>query len=161
MICAFTGHRPKNLPWGSREDDPRCVALKTLLYRAVEQAAERGCHRFLCGMAMGCDTYFAEAVLEQKAKQPELTLEPVIPCPGQADRWPEADKQRYALLVQQCDHLTVLEDSYFEHCMQRRNHYLVDQADLLISVWDGTPGGTGSTVRYAKETGVEILPIWL
>ena len=112
-------------------------------------------------MAVGCDTYFAEAVLQLKEQRPELILEAVIPCPGQADRWPETDKQRYALLVRQCDHLTVLEDSYSEHCMQRRNRYLVDQADLLISVWDGTPGGTGSTVRNAKETGVEILPIWL
>ena len=25
--CCFTGHRPDKLPWGVREDDPRCTRL--------------------------------------------------------------------------------------------------------------------------------------
>ena len=31
MVCAFSGHRPQRLPWGNREQDPRCEALKILL----------------------------------------------------------------------------------------------------------------------------------
>ena len=34
--CCFTGHRPNRLPWGEREDDPRCLALKEQLRQAVE-----------------------------------------------------------------------------------------------------------------------------
>ena len=63
MICAFTGHRPERLPWGQNEDDTRCAALKTLLRRTVREVYDRGFHTFLCGMARGCDQYFAEAVL--------------------------------------------------------------------------------------------------
>ena len=63
MICAFTGHRPERLPWGRNEDDLRCAALKTLLRRTVREVYDRGFHTFLCGMARGCDQYFAEAVL--------------------------------------------------------------------------------------------------
>ena len=29
--CAFTGHRPQNLPFGFNETDERCVSLKQLL----------------------------------------------------------------------------------------------------------------------------------
>ena len=161
MICAFTGHRPKSLPWGNREEDPRCEALKMLIRSAVRQAAERGFCHFLCGMALGCDTYFAESVLELKQSKPELVLEAVIPCPGQADRWSEKDRTRYGQLLQQCDVLTVLEDSYSDGCMLRRNRSMIDRADLLISVYDGAGGGRGNTVQYAKERGLEIRSLWL
>ena len=33
--CAFTGHRPQNLPFGFREDDERCTALKETLKKQI------------------------------------------------------------------------------------------------------------------------------
>jgi len=155
MICAFTGHRPQRLPWGGNEQDPRCLALKTLLDAAVLQAAERGCDTFLCGMARGCDTYFAETVLAHG-----LRLEAVLPCPDQADRWPEADRLRYQELLLRCAAIHVLEAAYSDGCMLRRNRAMVDRADLLITVYDGQGGGTASTIRCARERGVELLPLW-
>ena len=156
MVCAFTGHRPQRLPWGTREADPRCVALKRLLEESIVQAAARGCDTFLCGMARGCDTYFAEAVLNLGFR-----LIAMVPCPEQADRWPEADRDRYRALLLRCEAIHVLENTYSEGCMQRRNRAMVDRADLLISVYDGSGGGTGSTVAYARESGVTIIPLWV
>lgn len=156
MYCAFTGHRPHRLPWGSREEDPRCMALKSLIANAVERAAERGCTAFLCGMAQGCDMWFAEAVLEKGYR-----LIAMLPCPGQADRWQEKDRLRYQSLLARCSEVRVLEDSYTEGCMLRRNRAMIDCADLLISVYDGEGGGTGNTVRYAAECGMQIDRIWL
>jgi len=156
MVCAFTGHRPQRLPWGSREDDPRCLALKQRLEESITQAAARGCDTFLCGMARGCDTCFAEAVLKQGFR-----LEAVVPCPEQADRWPPADRERYRKLLLRCGAIHVLESTYSEGCMLRRNQTMVDMADLLITVYDGSGGGTGSTVSYAKEKGLELIPLWV
>ena len=161
MTCAFTGHRPQKLPWGSREEDPRCRALKRLLDEAVAQAAERGFRTFLCGMALGCDTYFAEAVVKRRETEPSLRLEAVLPCPEQTDRWPEADRRRYEALLMRCDGLTVLEDAYSDGCLLRRNRAMVDRAGLLITVYDGSGGGTGSTIQYARSRGVELLPLWI
>ena len=159
MICAFTGHRPQRLPWGGREEDPRCLALKAMLESAVEQVAQRGCRTFLCGMARGCDTYFAEIVLARRDRG--LRLEAEIPCPGQADRWPEADRRRYHALLLECAVVHVLDDVYSEGCMLRRNRAMVDRADILITVYDGSGGGTGSTIAYANARGVEVLPVWV
>ena len=36
--CCFSGHRPNKLPWRENEGDPRCVALKESIRRAVEGA---------------------------------------------------------------------------------------------------------------------------
>jgi len=161
MVCAFTGHRPQRLPWGSDEEDPRCKALKQMLFRAVSQAVERGAETFLCGMARGCDTYFAEAVLECMDDHPGLDLIAMVPCPQQADRWPAADRMRYASLLARCSKVEILERAYRHGCMARRNRTMVERADLLISVYDGGSGGTAQTVKLAKAMGVEIIPVWL
>ena len=66
VTCCFTGHRPVKLPWGINEQDPRCLALKEQLAATLEGIYESGYRHFICGMAIGCDTYFAEEVLQLK-----------------------------------------------------------------------------------------------
>ena len=162
MICAFTGHRPERLPWGQNEDDARCAALKTLLRRTVREVYDRGFHTFLCGMARGCDQYFAEAVLAAKADgAQDAQLCALIPCPSQPDGWDEASVARYWALLAACDQVEVLEDHYSPGCMLRRNHEMLRRAQLLISVYDGTPSGTAATVRRAEQQGIEVLPLWM
>lgn len=161
MVCGFTGHRPEKLPWGTNESDPLCQALKLRIFQEVEQAADDGADVFCCGMARGCDLYFAEAVLQLKKARPTLRLEAWLPCPGQADRWAEADRTRWQRLLDACDRVLVVESYYTDGCMLRRDKALVNAADELISVWDGSSGGTGWTVRYAKRQGKMIRALWL
>lgn len=161
ISCCFTGHRPGKLPWGYREEDPRCVSLKRRIADAVESAYQEGFRHFLCGMAQGCDLYFCEAVLRLREVHPEVTLEAAIPCPTQADGWPRDQRERYARLVAACDYETVVSARYTPGCMHRRDRYMVDHASLLIAAFDGTPGGTRYTVEYAMGRGVPVtdLPV--
>ncbi len=161
MICAFTGHRPQKLPWGQREEDPRCRALKILLEQAVEQAVQRGAVTFLCGMARGCDFYFAEAVLSRMQSNPQLSLEGWVPCVSQPDRWNERDKARYDRLLRACTRVFLIQQDYSDGVMLRRNRAMVDRADVLLTVWDGGSGGTAATVRYARSRGVSVEGLWL
>ena len=86
MVCAFTGHRPEHLPWRTDETDARCAALKAVLQREVSALYQRGFSAFLCGMARGCDLYFAEAVLALRdtGELPDANLTAMLPCPSQA-----------------------------------------------------------------------------
>ena len=163
MICAFTGHRPERLPWGQNEDDARCAALKTLLRRTVREVYDRGFHTFLCGMARGCDQYFAEAVLACRAavSAPLAILTAMVPFPSQKDGWSAEEQARYDALLAACSAVEVLEPVYTPGCMLRRNRAMVQRASLLISVFDGTPGGTAATVRLAEELGITVLPLWM
>lgn len=159
ISCCFTGHRPAKLPWGYDESDPRCVLLKRRIADAVESAYREGCRHFLCGMAQGCDLYFCECVLRLRDAHPEVTLEAAIPCPGQADAWPPAQRERYARLVEACDYETMVSARYTPACMHRRDRYMVDHASLVIAAFDGTPGGTRYTVAYAMGRGVPVVDL--
>ena len=157
--CCFTGHRPGKLPWRFDETDPRCLKLKHRIADAVEAAYAEGYRHFLCGMALGCDLYFCEAVLALRARHPDITVEAAIPCPTQADAWTKDQQARYRRLLEACDLETLVSAKYTSSCMQRRDRYMVDRSSLLIAAFDGTPGGTQYTMQYAMEKGLAILDI--
>ena len=157
--CCFTGHRPAKLPWRFDETDPRCEALKRRIADAVDLAYREGYRHFLCGMALGCDLYFCEAVLALREVHPDITLEAAIPCPTQADSWTAPQRERYYRLLSHCDLETMVSEKYTSSCMQRRDRYMVDHASLLIAVFDGTAGGTQYTMQYAMSRGVDIVDI--
>ena len=157
QTCCFTGHRPVKLPWGSRETDPRCIALKDQIAATLDGIYETGYRRFICGMAIGCDLYFAEAVLALKQQHPDILLEAAIPCDDQAEKWNRSQREHYAELLEQCDLITHVSHVYSPGCMMKRNQYMVDNAELLIACYDGKTGGTFNTLRYALEKDVKIL----
>lgn len=159
ITCCFTGHRPSKLPWGLDEADTRCLDLKRRIQDAVDSAYEEGFRHFICGMALGCDFYFAEAVLDLRSRGGDVTLEAAIPCPTQADHWTEEEQRRYRTLLAACDYETMVQHRYSPGCMQRRNRYMVDHSALVIAVYDGMPGGTRQTLEYALRRGVSFVDL--
>lgn len=160
LVCMFTGHRPQGLPFGTRETDARCIALKTRLSELIEEMiTEHGVTAFFTGMALGVDTYAAEAVLSAKIAHPEVQLFAAVPCRDQATRWRTEDRLRYAALLARCDRRFLLQEVYTPDCMHKRNRFMADHAAFCIAVWSGAPGGTGSTVRYAEKSGVCVTVV--
>ena len=157
--CCFTGHRPMKLPWGMNERDPRCTALKLELAARLEAIYALGYRHFLCGMAIGCDMYFAEAVLALRDVHGDVTLEAAIPFGDQPGRWDEAQRRRYNSLIDRADKVTVLQIGYTSDCMMQRNRYMVDRSSLLLACFDGRPGGTMNTILYAERSGVKTVVI--
>ena len=157
--CSFTGHRPAKLPWGSNESDERCIALKKELYCRLEGVYQAGYTHFICGMAIGCDMFFAEAVLKLQEEHPEITLEAAVPCGSQPDRWTRPLRERYNAILDKCSVVNVLQIEYTPDCMQKRNQYMIDRSSLLLSCFDGRPGGTMSTILYAQRQGLKTIII--
>ena len=157
QACCFTGHRPNKLPWGKNESDPRCLRLKEELAARLEGIYEAGFRHFLCGMAIGCDMYFAEAVLALRSEHPDVTLEAAVPCDGQSDAWPIPQQRRYERLLAESDDVTFVQHAYTPGCMQKRNRYMVDASSLLLAVFDGQAGGTMNTLLYARRQGLQTV----
>ena len=101
--CAFTGHRPKKLPWGYNETDVRCVALKTALERQIRSLVQEGVMDFLSGMAEGVDLLAAEIVLYLRSEYPSVKLHCILPYKGQETEWSAASQARYHAILAQAD----------------------------------------------------------
>ena len=158
--CAFTGHRPQNLPFGFNEEDERCINVKKVLREQIINLIENeGITHFISGMAIGVDMYAAEIVLGLKASYLGITLESAIPCESQSAKWSEVLRDRYFDIASKCDKETLIQTHYSPDCMDKRNRYMVDHADVLIAVWDESPSGTGKTVRYAHQQGKPVIII--
>ena len=150
--CAFTGHRMHKLPGGSDEQSPERIELIKRMDDVILTLIEKmGVRHFITGMAIGVDMYAAERVLRLKDRYPDIRLEAAIPCRDQASRWSKSHRCLYERILSSCDSVTYLGQEYTSSCMILRNMYMVDNADYLFAVWDGSKGGTGNTVKYALK----------
>lgn len=157
--CCFTGHRASKLPWGYNENDSRCIEFKEKLDAVIGAVYESGVTHFICGMANGCDMYCAEAVLKLKETNPDITLEAAVPYEGQAEKWSADLKRRYHDIIINCDKVYIISDKYTQFCMMQRNKYMVNNSAVLIACYNGQPGGTWNTIKFAMDMDREIIQI--
>ncbi len=142
MIVAFTGHRPQKLGgYGpSTMQTMVRVAVRTLL-------VEKGATAAISGMALGVDQWAAEVCVELG-----IPFTAAVPFVGQESQWPEESQRHYQLLLQRAYNVVVVSPGpYHPWKLQRRNEWMVDNCDVLLAFWDGSPGGTANCVRYAEE----------
>ncbi len=148
---AITGHRPLHFSFGYDETHPACMELQAKMYMALHSLCKNGMVNFYCGMAQGVDLWAARMLLSLKCQYPSVNLIAAIPFPGQADRWGEQSRANYNDILSQIDTRIIIETHYTKHCMFKRNRYMVDHANTLLAVFDGSKGGTAYTVSYAHQ----------
>jgi len=154
-ICV-TGHRPGKM-YGYDLSDVRYLALKE---KFKELLMRENCREAISGMALGVDTVFALSVLELKEEGYPIRLHCAIPCRNQSKKWFPASVNLYNQILAKADIVRLVSDEeYKPYLMQKRNEYMVDLSDKVIAVWDGSTGGTGNCVAYAKKKEKEILRI--
>ena len=131
VVVCFTGHR--NLH--STSVSPS--RLKQAFYDESEKLILAGAKHFISGMALGADICAALAVLELRAKYPEITLECALPCETQAEKWSERTRDLYFSIIECCDKETLVSKRYSSDCMKKRNRYMVDRSDCVLAFWNG------------------------
>ncbi len=144
--CCFTGHRIVG-----RDFDFE------ILYRTViKLITKRNVDTFICGGAIGFDTYAATAVLKAKEAGYNVSLHIYVPCNNQNEKWGDVQKAKYKEILNQADYVDMVDKPYFDGCMQKRNRKMVDASAFCCCYYNGLPSGTGQTVKYAQMRGLEI-----
>lgn len=134
MIVAGTGHREIALP------------PARLVNSICERLHQIGAKSVISGMALGWDMALAEAALIL-----ELPLTAAVPFPAQPDLWPDPEKRRYEGIIARAEKVVVLSEFTALSAYERRNRWMIDNADLVLAYWDGSlNGGTANAIRYAS-----------
>ncbi len=156
--CCFTGYRPAKLPFDVNIKNKAYNDFENLIADGILKLANENCTVFYTGMAMGFDMLCAESVLLlKKVYKKPLKLICAIPFEGQGEAFSDAWKKRYYNILSECDEVVFLSDSYYKGCYQKRNKFMVDNSDYVMTWFDGKAGGTKNTVDYALKHNKFIL----
>ena len=155
---AFTGHRPDKLG-GYDFDTPKNRNIMRELTKLIEQ---NEADHYICGGALGVDMMALEICYELRRKL-NCTIEVAVPFEEQTKYYKDNHKELYrtqlirANKVTQVDKLTNYYGGTINAKLQRRNEYMVDNADLIIAVWDGSKGGTKNCIDYALSKYKKVI----
>lgn len=146
---ALTGHRPQGLSPSARAWVP--LELERL---AVKLRDQHGMRVGISGMALGSDIWWAQATVFAW-----LDLWAFIPFPQQAERWTPADVALWNEMRSRAAAEVVIAPEYSVQALFARNEAMLNDADLVIAVWNpsSTGGGTTATVQSAVNRGLPII----
>lgn len=148
MIIAGTGHR--KIQGSYDTNNYLCYWIKDQLNNIIDQYKPDLC---ISGGAITFDTIWSLTVLERK-----IPLLVCIPCLNQESRWNQKSQKLYWEILNNplCQRYYVSKYPYQGRCMQKRDEYMVDKADILVAYLEYKPSGTSTTVEYAKRLGKHI-----
>ena len=144
--CSFTGHR-------SISD---VSVIKSKIREKLVELIKEGYKDFYNGGALGFDSMCALEIINLK-KEHDITLNMVLPCENQAEKWNEYQKYVYNFILDNCDSVEYIEKKYTKGCMQKRNRILCEKCDLLFAFCQRNFGGTFYTLNHAIKLNKEIL----
>ena len=65
----------------------------------------------------------------------------------------------FGRIISAASETVVISEEYTRACMQQRNRFMVDNSSRLIAVIANEKSGTGQTLRYAVNQGIDVRRI--
>lgn len=158
MIIAATGHRPDKLGGYNISASRLLISIaEQYLKQQIElhHIAEKKL-TVITGMALGWDTIVAIVCADLR-----IPYIAAIPCINQEKTWNYAAQTLYNFLIQRAEEIVfVSNEPYSPELMQLRNEYMVNRADSILAMHDGSAGGTGNCVKYARQQKKPIVNLY-
>lgn len=143
MRVAGTGHRPNKIG-GYDYYAPQRQWIRQQVRSKLEDLKPE---LVISGMALGYDQDLAQVSVEMG-----LPFVAALPFIGQESQWPKSSQDYYFWLLERAeDVIVVTGGGYSAYKMQVRNEFMVNNCDILLACWDGSDGGTGNCVKYARK----------
>ena len=149
MIIGVTGHRFLDIQVPSEFWRSVCQNTEKLFYQHNPEFV-------ITGMALGYDQWVAHICIKNNIKYIAA-----IPFIGQEKLWRASDIIRYNNLLEKAyDKIVVCDGEYAAWKLMKRNEYIVNNCNLLISAYNGQgTGGTAACVKYANKIGRTIINV--
>lgn len=137
MIITFCGHREL---YDEKE-------VKVWLERVTENLIVNGAEKFYLGGYGAFDRLAASVLAEQKKRYPQIELVLILPYLNRRKNIRLYDSSLYPPLESVPKKLAIV----------RRNRWMVDQADVVVSYVLHSWGGAATTLEYAKQKKKRII----
>lgn len=159
VVISLTAHR--KLPGGYSIYTPENLALAMKVREYLLSHLKQGKRvHGISGMAPGGDIIYARVLLKLKKQGYDVILECAIPCNNHSKNRPKDGQKEWQEIVDLADIVTyVSKEDYRKELLDRRNEYMVDRGDELITLWNGSRSGTYNCLMYANEQGKPITLI--
>lgn len=150
LVVACTGHRPPKLGGYNDVTFARLVCLAAFCFHKLEPRI------VITGGALGWDQACAKA-----AGDMSIRLHVFYPFEGYDSTWPVASQIKAREIHSKAEvHKMVCAPGYEDWKLQARNEDMVDNAELVLALYDSNPGGTANCVKYAHKQGRTVLNCW-
>lgn len=149
MIVAGTGHRPPKLGGYGYDTFDRLTAL------ARDWLQEARPAKVISGMALGWDQALARASVDVG-----IPFIAAVPFKGFASPWPSSSQYQLTALLCLASEIHIVSEMPGSAALQQRNEWMVDRADEMVALWDGSFGGTFNCLRYAQRRGKAVANLW-
>lgn len=152
MILTFTGHRPAKLGCGYDIPNPTYDHIRSETEKLLKKLKPE---KAISGMAIGYDQWAAQICVDLN-----IPWIAAVPFADQDVIWPKESRAVYNRLIKKATEVVIVSEGvYAGWKMQKRNEWMVDHADIVIGLFDGSPGGTANCLRYAQEQNKMIYRI--
>lgn len=160
--CCFTGYRPQKFPFPLSRANPEYIDFENRLINEIAGLINNRCLTFYTGMAMGFDIIAAECVLQLADIMNGYAVRLIcaLPFREQAAKYPADWKERYDNILSCADETVLISDKYYRNCYFDRNRFMVDNSDFVLTWFDGSPGGTKNTVKYAESISRKVINLY-
>lgn len=147
----ITGHRPQSLSPAEQEWVKEALPV---LMRSLR--ASHGMQVAISGFALGADTVWAQAALDQGVR-----LWGYLPSPDQAGRWRRPDQELHAELIARASRTLFQGETYETRWLRARNEMIVRDSNALVAVHkEGqSAGGTAAVIRKALASNKRIIRV--
>lgn len=150
MIICGTGHRPEKLGGHGSATYSKLFTL------AHDYLFHEDADTVISGMALGWDQALADAALHLG-----IPLIAAVPFEGQERAWPVESQLHYGALLRRAERMVIVSPGGFSGIkMHLRNQWMVNNADMVLALWDGSDGGTYNCVKYAKACRKPLRNLW-
>ena len=149
--CCFSGHRIFS--------QKRIEAIGKRLHEEIDRLIQQGITNFISGGALGFDHMAATLVLSKKHQGADIRLILALPCRDQDKEWTDMQKYMYHIFLAEADEVHYVSEKFTSDCMKKRNYFMVDKSAFCICALLRDISGTGQTVRYAQQQGLQVINI--
>ena len=155
MICCIIGHTPKEFPFPYEENSDLYCEYCDVLSNEVEILLKHGYDYFILGADEGTDFdiydclwKFCQYSIWKEVICWEIALANPIPIVKQLTG---VELERNDMMMKS-EKVYIAAPHFEKDCVQKRDQYMIDNADIVLFVWNGIrKGRVWNAIQYARK----------